>query len=194
MRERRSTNKVGLIGTGMVGASFAYSLMQRGLANELVLIDMDTARAEGEAMDLNHGLPFVGPMRISAGDYPDLADAELVVICAGANQRPGETRLGAAVFGVQPLIAVPGHRAREWRVWRDELGFGQDSAPVLRQPDQVVAVDTEPVQEDHQLLWRAASGGRARRPGKREHHRALCWNEAIGRYSAAEALVVPKCG
>ncbi len=93
MHERKSTNKVGLIGTGMVGASFAYSLMQRGLANELVLIDMDAARAEGEAMDLNHGLPFVGPMRISAGDYADLADAEVVVICAGANQRPGETRL-----------------------------------------------------------------------------------------------------
>jgi L-lactate dehydrogenase len=93
MQERKSTNKVGLIGTGMVGASFAYSLMQRGLANELVLIDMDTARAEGEAMDLNHGLPFVGPMRISAGDYPDLADADVVVICAGANQRPGQTRL-----------------------------------------------------------------------------------------------------
>jgi L-lactate dehydrogenase len=93
MRERKSTNKVGLIGTGMVGASFAYSLMQRGLANELVLIDMDAARAEGEAMDLNHGLPFVGPMLISAGDYADLADADLIVICAGANQRPGETRL-----------------------------------------------------------------------------------------------------
>ena len=93
MIERRTTNKVGLVGTGMVGASFAYALMQRGLANELVLIDMDHARAEGEAMDLNHGLPFVRPMRIAAGDYPDLADAEVVVICAGANQRPGETRL-----------------------------------------------------------------------------------------------------
>src|SRR5512138_1854880 len=93
MRERRSANKVGLIGTGMVGASFAYSLMQRGLANELVLIDMDAARAEGEAMDLNHGLAFVRPMRISAGDYSDLEGAELVVICAGANQRPGESRL-----------------------------------------------------------------------------------------------------
>lgn len=103
MNERKSTNKVGLIGAGMVGASFAYSLMQRGLANELVLIDMDAARAEGEAMDLNHGLPFVGPMRIIAGDYTDLAEAEVIVICAGANQRPGESRLdllqkNAAVF------------------------------------------------------------------------------------------------
>jgi len=93
MNERRSTNKVGLIGTGMVGASFAYSLMQRGVANELVLIDADAARAEGEMMDLNHGLPFVRPMRIIAGDYPDLADAEVIVICAGVSQRPGQTRL-----------------------------------------------------------------------------------------------------
>jgi L-lactate dehydrogenase len=87
------TGKVGLVGTGMVGASFAYALMQRGLANELVLIDADHARAEGEAMDLNHGLPFVRPMRISAGEYPQLEGCEIVVIAAGANQRPGETRL-----------------------------------------------------------------------------------------------------
>lgn len=95
--------KVGLIGTGMVGASFAYSLMQSGLASELVLVDQDEDRAEGEAMDLNHGLPFVRPMRIQAGGYESLAGSDVVVICAGANQRPGETRLdllqkNAAVF------------------------------------------------------------------------------------------------
>ena len=100
---RRSTNKVGLIGTGMVGTSFAYSLMQHGVANELVLIDMDTARAEGEMMDLNHGLPFVRPMTIIAGGYDDLADADVIVITAGVSQRPGETRLdllkkNAAIF------------------------------------------------------------------------------------------------
>ena len=93
MIDRRSTNKVGLIGTGMVGASFAYSLMQLGLANELVLIDADARRAEGEVMDLNHGLPFVRPMRIIAGTYADLADADVIVICAGIGQRPGQTRL-----------------------------------------------------------------------------------------------------
>lgn len=103
MAERRATGKVGLVGTGMVGASFAYALMQRGLANELVLVDLDSARAEGEAMDLNHGLPFVRPMRMYAGGYEQLAGAEVVVITAGANQRPGETRLdllqrNAAVF------------------------------------------------------------------------------------------------
>jgi L-lactate dehydrogenase len=99
----RVTGKVGLVGTGMVGASFAYALMQRGLANELVLVDANHARAEGEAMDLNHGMPFVRPMRISAGDYVQLDGCEIVVIAAGANQRPGETRLdllqrNAAIF------------------------------------------------------------------------------------------------
>lgn len=86
-------HKVGLIGTGMVGASFAYALMQRSVADELVLIDADHARAEGEMMDLNHGMPFVRPMRITAGDYTDLADADAIVICAGVGQRPGQTRL-----------------------------------------------------------------------------------------------------
>jgi L-lactate dehydrogenase len=89
----KNTHKVGLIGTGMVGASFAYSLMQRSIADELVLIDADSARAEGEMMDLNHGLAFVRPMRIIAGDYADLADADVIVICAGVGQRPGQTRL-----------------------------------------------------------------------------------------------------
>jgi L-lactate dehydrogenase len=104
--------KVGLIGTGMVGTSFAYALMQRGLANELVLIDADAARAEGEAMDLNHGLPFVGPMRMYAGTYEQLDGAQVVVICAGANQRPGETRLdllqrNAGVFrGIVPRVVA----------------------------------------------------------------------------------------
>src|SRR5262245_7064421 len=103
MGQRKVAGKVGLVGAGMVGSSFAYALMQRGLANELVLIDKDHARAEGEAMDLNHGLPFVRPMRIGAGSYDQLAGSELVVIAAGANQRPGETRLdllqrNAAVF------------------------------------------------------------------------------------------------
>jgi L-lactate dehydrogenase len=67
--------------------------MQQRLAKELVLIDVDKGRAEGEAMDLNHGLSFVGPMRIYAGEYADLAGAEVTVITAGLNQKPGETRL-----------------------------------------------------------------------------------------------------
>jgi L-lactate dehydrogenase len=103
MTAEKVASKVGLVGTGMVGSSFAYSLMQRHLANELVLVDRDMARAEGEAMDLNHGLPFVQPMRIRAGDYADLENSDIVVVTAGANQRPGETRLdllqrNAAIF------------------------------------------------------------------------------------------------
>lgn len=88
-----NSGKVGLVGAGMVGASFAYALMQRGLATELVIVDADVARAEGEAMDLNHGLPFVRPMQIRNGDYSALAGAALVVVAAGSNQKPGETRL-----------------------------------------------------------------------------------------------------
>ncbi len=104
-------NKVGLIGTGMVGASFAYALMQRGLANELVMVDANRGRAEAEAMDLNHGLPFVRPMRITAGDYAELAGAAVTVVTAGAAQRPGETRLqllerNAAIFrDIIPQVA-----------------------------------------------------------------------------------------
>lgn len=77
----------------MVGAAFAYALTLKRLVNELVLVDIDLARAEGEAMDLRHGLPLIGPMKISAGGYEQCAGADLVVITAGANQKPGQTRL-----------------------------------------------------------------------------------------------------
>ena len=87
--------KVVLIGTGMVGMSFAYALVnQGGICNELVLIDVNKERANGEAMDLNHGLAFAkSNMRIYAGDYKYCKDADIVVIAAGVAQREGETRL-----------------------------------------------------------------------------------------------------
>ncbi|MGC3787974.1 L-lactate dehydrogenase [Priestia aryabhattai] len=87
------TRKVAVIGTGFVGSSYAFSMVNQGIANELVLIDMNKEKAEGEARDINHGMPFATPMKIWAGDYKDCADADLVVITAGANQAPGETRL-----------------------------------------------------------------------------------------------------
>ncbi len=95
--------KVGLVGLGNVGASFAYALMIREVATELVLVDVNREKAEGEAMDLNHGLQFGSPMRIRVGEYPDLAECNVVVICGGASQKPGETRLdllsrNAAIF------------------------------------------------------------------------------------------------
>ena len=86
--------KVVIVGTGFVGMSYAYSLVNQGIGDQLVLIDLNFAKAEGEAMDLNHGLSFSPKrMKIKAGSYEDCADADLVVISAGVNQKPGETRL-----------------------------------------------------------------------------------------------------
>jgi L-lactate dehydrogenase len=86
--------KVVVVGTGLVGMSYAYSLLNQGTVKELVLIDIDKERAVGEAMDLNHGLSFAPKkMKIYAGDYSDCHDADLVVITAGVNQKEGETRI-----------------------------------------------------------------------------------------------------
>jgi len=105
------TNRVAVVGTGNVGSTFAYALLLGGLASEIVLIDLNRARAEGEAMDLNHTEPFAKPTRIWAGDYADCAGAAVTVIAAGVNQKPGETRIdlvkrNAAVFAsVIPQVA-----------------------------------------------------------------------------------------
>ena len=85
--------KVAIIGCGFVGASSAFALMQSGLFSEMVLIDANRDKAEGEALDISHGLPFTNPMEIYAGDYDDIADAAVVVVTAGAGQKPGESRL-----------------------------------------------------------------------------------------------------
>src|ERR1700744_1117132 len=85
--------KVAVVGVGNVGATFAYALLLSGLASEIVLIDANHARAEGEAMDLNHAVPFAHPTRVWAGTYEDCAGAVLTVGAAGAGQKPGETRL-----------------------------------------------------------------------------------------------------
>ncbi len=90
---RTGTRKVGVVGMGFVGSSFAYALMIRGAASELVLVDANEEKAVGEMMDFNHGLSFVKPMKISTGTYADLAGSHVVVIAAGASQKPGETRL-----------------------------------------------------------------------------------------------------
>ncbi len=84
--------KAAIIGCGFVGASTAFSLMQKGLFSEMVLIDADHKRAEGEAMDISHGRPFAHTMKIYAGDYGDIGDCAMIIITAGANQKPGETR------------------------------------------------------------------------------------------------------
>lgn len=89
--------KIVLVGTGFVGMSMAYSMLNRGGIDELILIDIDKEKTIGEEMDLSHGLPFAPQkMVIKAGDYSDCKDAEIVVITAGAAQKPGQTRLELA--------------------------------------------------------------------------------------------------
>jgi L-lactate dehydrogenase len=104
--------RIVIVGAGHVGATLAYSLVLDGLAPEIVLIDQDDRRAEGEAMDLNHAVPFSTPCRIWAGTYDDCAGAAVVVLTAGAGQAAGETRLdlagrNAAIFAdVVPRITA----------------------------------------------------------------------------------------
>ena len=88
-----NSRKVAVIGCGFVGSSSAFALMQSGLFSEMVLIDADTKRAEGEAMDISHVISFARPMQIYAGNYDDFTDAAIIVITAGAYQKPDETRL-----------------------------------------------------------------------------------------------------
>ncbi|MGN0521320.1 MAG: L-lactate dehydrogenase [Eubacterium sp.] len=89
----KDSKKVAVVGVGMVGMSFAYSLLNQNICDELLLIDINKERARGEAMDLSHGLPFApSSMKITSGEYSDCADADVVVICAGAPQNPGESR------------------------------------------------------------------------------------------------------
>ena len=88
-----NSKKAVMIGCGFVGSASVFALMQSGLFTEIVLIDADKNKAEGEAMDISHGIPFASPMKIYAGDYDDIADAAIIVITAGANQKPDETRL-----------------------------------------------------------------------------------------------------
>jgi L-lactate dehydrogenase len=86
------SGKVAVVGAGDVGATTAYALLDSGAVTEIVLVDIDREKAEGEAMDLGHGASFVQPVRVSAGDYEDTWDADVVVITAGVPQKPGESR------------------------------------------------------------------------------------------------------
>jgi len=85
--------KIGIIGSGLVGATAAYALVMRGVGRQLVLVDLNRERAQAEADDLLHAVPFAHPLSVSAGEYADLKDSRVVVITAGVNQKPGETRL-----------------------------------------------------------------------------------------------------
>lgn len=109
--QRVNNRKVGVVGCGFVGSATAFALMQSGLFSEMVLLDVDEDKAEGEALDIVHGMPFVGAIKIYVGDYEDLEDASVIIVTAGANQKPGETRLdlvkkNVAIFkNIIPQIA-----------------------------------------------------------------------------------------
>jgi L-lactate dehydrogenase len=85
--------KIGIVGCGMVGSASAFALVMRGVGREIVLVDLNRARAEAEANDIYHAVPFANPLTVRAGVYADLAGAKVVVIAAGVAQKPGETRL-----------------------------------------------------------------------------------------------------
>jgi hypothetical protein len=118
--------KVSVIGAGHVGATFAFALLLSGMAVDVVLIDKDAGRARGEAMDLSHALPFRVPATVRAGTFEDIIDSDIVVIAAGPNQGPGETRLDLA-----------GRNAVVMREVASEIG--------ARCPDAILIVATNPV-------------------------------------------------
>lgn len=98
--------KVAVIGAGYVGSSIAYALALRDIARKIVLIDMVKEKAEGEALDIRHGLSSMGTADLYAGDYPDCADCDLIIITAGRNRKPGESRLDLAGENVRIMHAV----------------------------------------------------------------------------------------
>jgi len=127
--------KVVIVGTGMVGATFGYALLSSGLTPEIILIDVNRARAEGEAMDLSHAMPFHRPINIRAGDYADCTGAAVVAIAAGAAQKPGETRTELAQ--------------------RNAKIFQQIIPQVTRYaPDAILLIATNPVDSLTYLAWR----------------------------------------
>lgn len=87
------SNKVSIIGDGAVGSTTAYTLMLSGLVSDIVIVDLNKNKAEGDVMDLNHGAQFVSPVKITAGEYKDCANSDIIIITAGAAQKPGETRI-----------------------------------------------------------------------------------------------------
>ena len=127
--------RVAVVGIGNVGTTFAYALLLSGLAAEIVLIDANRAKAEGEAMDLNHTVPFTHPTRVWAGDYSDCAGAVVTVLTAGAGQKPGETRLD--------LIK------KNAAIWRDII-----PNVVKNNPDGILLIATNPVDVLTYAAWK----------------------------------------
>jgi len=131
--------KIGVVGCGMVGSTSAYALVMSGVGREVVLVDLKRERAEAEANDISHAIPFAHPLIVRAGEYPDLAGARVIVIAGGVAQRPGETRLQL--------------------LQRNAEVFRQIVPSVLRHaPDAVLLVVTNPVDIMTHLAAEFATG------------------------------------
>jgi L-lactate dehydrogenase len=130
--------KVGIVGSGFVGATAGYALVMQGVGREIVLVDKNTARAAAEADDIRHAVPFAHPLDVQSGGYEDLADCRVVVLCAGVGQKPGETRLQLLQRNVQ--------------VFREIV-----PAVLSRAPDAVLVVATNPVDVMTHLASRFAA-------------------------------------
>jgi L-lactate dehydrogenase len=130
--------KVGIVGSGFVGATAGYALVMQGVGREIVLVDRNAPRAAAEADDLRHAVPFAHPLDVRAGDYQDLAGCRVVIVSAGVGQRPGETRL--------QLLQ------RNAQVFREVV-----PAVLAQAPDAVLVVATNPVDVMTHLASRAAA-------------------------------------
>src|SRR5277367_1274578 len=118
--------KVGIVGSGFVGATAGYALVMQGVGREIVLVDKNAARAAAEADDIRHAVPFAHPLDVVAGGYEELVGCQVIVLCAGVGQKPGETRLQL--------------------LQRNAQVFREIVPAVLKQsPDAVLVVATNPV-------------------------------------------------
>jgi L-lactate dehydrogenase len=127
--------RVAVVGAGNVGATFAYALLLSGWAAEIVLIDANRAKAEGEAMDLNHAVPFTHPTHVWAGDFSDCAGAAVTILAAGANTKPGESRLAPVIKNAE--------------IWRDIV-----PKVVKHSPEGILLVATNPVDVLTYTAWK----------------------------------------
>lgn len=135
--------RIGIVGSGFVGASAGYALVLRGLASRLTMVDIDRARAEGEAMDIGHATPFTHPVQVRAGEIDDLEGSDLVLIAAGVNQKPGESRLDLA--------------ANNARIFRQLVPRIVDAAP-----SALLLIATNPVDVLTQVAFEASGLPEAR--------------------------------
>ncbi len=128
--------KIGFVGVGNVGASTAFSVLMRGLASEMILVDVNRSKAEGDALDLFHGTPFTRRTLIRAGDFEDLKGSNVIVISAGVAQKPGETRLQLLSRNADVMIDI--------------------SKKISKYaPDSIVIVVTNPVDVLSYVVWKA---------------------------------------